>query len=191
MKIYFTASLRGKKRFDRNYRKIVSVLETTGCDVDSEQILENDPEKGAFKGREDAIRIYRKLNQMIKQADVIVAEVSHQSVSVGHEISLALENGKPVIALYSIDKAPSLLAGNPNELLQVIKYNMEDLEKVVKKAILKAAEKADVRFNFFVTPKILAYLDWLSQKKRIPRAVYLRNLIEKDMKYSKDYQKEG
>jgi hypothetical protein len=45
-----------------------------------------------------------------------------------------------------------------------------------------------VRFNFFVSPKILTYLDWVGQKRMIPKSVFLRNLIEREMKKDRDFK---
>jgi len=52
----------------------------------------------------------------------------------------------------------------------------------------EAKRRMDVRFNFFVSPKILAYLDWVAQKRMVPRSVFLRNLIEKEMKKDKGFR---
>lgn len=60
---------------------------------------------------------------------------------------------------------------------------------LLKEAMSKAENKVDVRFNFFVTPRILLYLDWLAKNKKLPRSVYLRNLIESDMEKNKEYQR--
>jgi hypothetical protein len=52
------------------------------------------------------------------------------------------------------------------------------------------SDTQDVRFNFFISPQIGNYLDWVSKNKRIPRAVYLRRLIEEDMKNNKEYERD-
>jgi hypothetical protein len=65
------------------------------------------------------------------------------------------------------------------------------LEEKLKGALERAKEQSDIRFNFFVTPQILSYLSWLSGRKRIPRAVFLRTLIEREMKKDTEYKKEA
>jgi len=78
-----------------------------------------------------------------------------------------------------------------NERLIAIKYDVKsDLKKLLGEAIEYAAEKQDVRFNFFVSPEIQQYLDWVAKYKRTPRAVYLRELLERDMKENKDWKKQ-
>jgi len=51
-----------------------------------------------------------------------------------------------------------------------------------------ANKNIDVRFNFFVSPKIISYLDWVSKNRMVPRSVFLRELIEKEMKKDKDFR---
>jgi len=50
-----------------------------------------------------------------------------------------------------------------------------------------ANKQQDSRFNFFINPKLLAYLDWIARSKRLPRAVFLRKLIEDRMKQDVEY----
>ena len=77
-----------------------------------------------------------------------------------------------------------------SDKLQVASYNDNNLDEVLTLSIDYASEQVDTRFNFFVSPLIVNYLDWVSKKKRIPRAVYLRRLIEQEMKANPEYNEE-
>ena len=57
------------------------------------------------------------------------------------------------------------MLGLQNEKIIWVKYDDQSLETVLSKAIDDARCRSDVRFNFFVNPKILAYLDWIAQKE--------------------------
>ena len=59
---------------------------------------------------------------------------------------------------------------------------------MVASALDYVSSAQDVRFNFFISPTIGLYLDWISKNKRIPRAVYLRKLIEEEMRENKEYK---
>lgn len=190
MRIYFTASLTGKKDFGEEYRKIVSTMESMGHQVYSEHILKNDPEKVLVQSREQTAAAYKEISRQLKSSDLVVIESSFPSTAVGYEISLALENSKPVVVLHQKGKKSFLLEGKVNDRLQMVPYSADSLKEVLEKAIKKAEGMVDVRFNFFVTPQILSYLDWIAKNRKIPRAVYLRRLIERDMGSNKDY-KEG
>lgn len=136
----------------------------------------------------DVQKNYSKLISEMKKSDLVVAEVSAQSLSVGHELTEAMNLGKPLIVLYTADNRPGLLFGSMYDKMQIVEYNLANLEEVLLSAVEEALKRADVRFNFFVSPKILTYLDFVAQKRMIPRSVFLRDLIEKEMKKDKDFK---
>lgn len=190
MKIYFTASLRGKERFQEEYKLIVRSLEELGYQV-HEHILQTDPEKPDKESPEEKVKIYQKLLRFTRASALVVAEVSSPSLSVGHEISLALELNKPVIALHLEGHRPRLLEGNPDEKLHIIPYNHANLKSSLKESLNLAMDQIDVRFNFFIPPRIVIYLNWVAKKRKIPRSVFLRSLLEEEMKKDKEFQREG
>ena len=69
-----------------------------------------------------------------------------------------------------------------------MEYDKQNIENLLDKATEEAKKEIDVRFNFFVSPKILTYLDWVAQKRMIPRSVFLRNLIEREIKKEKEFK---
>lgn len=188
MKIYFTASLRGKKDFGENYVAIVKELTGLGHKVSSDQVINSEFLQVVSQTKIEAQKEYYKLISEIKKADVVVAEVSAQSLSVGHELTEAMTLNKPVVVLYVGDTRPGLLFGSMYDKMQIIQYDLIDLKEKLRLAVDDAMKHADVRFNFFVSPKILNYLDWVAQKRMVPRSVFLRNLIEREMKKEKNFK---
>ena len=81
-----------------------------------------------------------------------------------------------------------MLEGRKDEKLQMVAYTLNNLRGLLDKALDEARKKMDVRFNFFVSPKILVYLDWVAKKRMIHRSVFLRNLIEREMKKDKEFR---
>lgn len=192
MKIYFIASPRALDKDGPLLRSAYDFLAKDNKMLSDLIIKLNKNSLDEFYSapHKERIRHFKKTMNCVKEAELVVVEISIHSMSMGYIVNRAMELGKPVIVLYKKGFAPHFFSGIQNERLQKIEYQKDNLFKVLKKAINVAKNQVDVRFNFFVTPRILAYLDWLSRRKRIPRAVYLRSLIEKDMKYDKDYQKE-
>ena len=188
MKVYFTASLRGKEEFGIYYSRVVKHLEFLGYKMTSEHVFENDPKTIATQEKLQALKNYHHLVSMMKKADIFVAEVSTQSISVGHEITEAMTMGKPAIVLYLGNRRPSMLFGSVYGELQMIQYDENNIEELLDRAMEEAKKNMDVRFNFFVSPKIVNYLDWVAQKRMIPRSVFLRNLIEREMKKDKEFK---
>lgn len=188
MKIYFSAAIFQKDKFGKNYEKIVRILRELGHEVfqDTTQVSL----KAAIeKTDKERVRYYKQVLKWIAKSDLIVLEVSFPStLHIGHEISLAMEKNKPVIALYQKGYEPSFFLGLESDKLIWVEYELKILEEVLTTTIALASEKSDTRFNFFISKKIANYLDWIAKKRRIPRAVYLRQLITREMKKYSEFR---
>lgn len=188
MKVFFTAPPRGKlKEYKNNYYKIYELLEKIGLVQVSDFIKIVKPLKFSSTTEEQRKKHYLQMTKDIKTADIVVLETSLHSLALGFMANLALDLGKPVIALHIRGKSPYFLSGVANEKLQVLEYSLDKLETILTDAVDYASEKIDTRFNFFISPKIGNYLSWISKKKKLPRAVYLRRLIEQEMELNKEY----
>lgn len=185
MKVVFVASHTQKKDLEVYYKRVIKFLEDRGLDVYSGSLFDEKLEKESTANRE---KWYKKTVQEVHKADLVVVEISYPSTAnVGHGLTYALEIGKPVIALYHKEREPIFLRGREDEKLLLFEYGDSDLENVLDSALEYATDVQDVRFNFFISPSIGRYLDWVSKNKRIPRAVYLRKLIEEEMRNNSDY----
>ena len=181
LRIYFTASIAAKDKYLSNYRKIVQILESKGHEVVSEHIMSETESHIRMKSREDRLGFHAQLEKWIHSCDFIIAETSFPSISVGYEISLALHVGKPVLVLYSEGDPPSLLAIHKDDKLVCEKYQPDSLESTITDFLHYMQGKSDLRFTFFITPRIATYLEDVSKKEKLPKSVYLRKLIEQDM----------
>ena len=184
MKIYFTSAISAMSRYGENYEKIVEVIQDLGYEVMADHILNKNLEYVLHQeSPEEHESYYKKMIKRISECDLLVAEVSFPStVHVGHELTLALEKDKPVLALHVKGKKPVLFWGITSDKFYVAEYDLRNLKHVLKDSLIYLSDQQDTRFNFFISPKIANYLDWVSKEKRVPRAVYLRRLIENDMK---------
>lgn len=188
MKILFLASIQGKSDRVGDYEAVVSALKKTGNEVISDHVMKHDQNELDSWSEDQKVDFHKKLFDYIKKADVVVGEVSYPSVSVGYLISMSLDLSKPTILLYKGKSEPNLLSSLVSDKLQVINYDKtQSLDAELSAGLEYAVQQADVRFNFFISPQIGVYLDWVSKHKRIPRAVYLRRLIEEDMRENTEY----
>ena len=191
MKVVFIASHSQGKELGENYKRINAALESRGHSVFSGNLfnLEKDVELEEKQQREGW---YKEVIKHVKSAELIVIEISYPSTAnVGHILTEALDLNKPVIALYYSGRDPFFLRGRVDDRLTLLEYTEKDLDSVVNSALDYASSVQDVRFNFFISPAIGRYLDWISKQRRVPRAVYLRRLIENDMKENKEYAQEA
>lgn len=178
---------RGKGTLDKNFEVIYGEIKALGYQHTTGFLLDVDTKKFYLS---DITRFYRETVKNLKDADVCVFEVSVPSLAIGHLIGIANELGKPIVALYTDENLPFFLSGVDDERIQILHYDPHDVRKTLKDALEYASEKQDVRFNFFVSPEIQQYLAWVAKYKRTPRAVYLRELLEADMKANKEWKKE-
>ena len=191
MKIYFVASIAAAQNPNIDYSYITKVLRDMGHSVQDDHIV--NVSLGYIEGgnKQTYKEHYKKILKWMKAADVIVAEVSFpSSINIGHEITLAREYEKPVLALYTKGKSPMMLEGNVDEKFILEEYDItkkESLKGILEEKLEKLISLNDIRFNFFITPKMSRFLDWVSRERMIPKAVFLRRKIEEEMEKSKDF----
>ncbi len=181
MLIYFTASVSAKEKFLPNYLKIIAALQKQGHQVISDHIIEATEDKIRMYPRDERLKFHEKVEKWIHSADCLIAETSFPSTSIGYEVALALRVGKPVLILFSEGDPPSLLGQHKDEKLIAEKYTDHSLNEILKNFIGYVEGKHDLRFTFFITPPLISYLDEVSKKNKLPKSVYIRRLIEKDM----------
>jgi len=192
MKIYFTAAISQLDQFGAQYATIIKTLEKEGHVVQSEQITKKSMDMLRVQSDEDRVKYYRQALRWLTQADVVVVEGSFPStLNIGHEITLALGKGKPVIVFYKKGRNSFFLDGLNSERLFLAEYSDENLAEIVRESLEYAKDQADTRFNFFITPSLSHYLDWISNYKKVPRSVYLRRLIEEDREAHRVLYEEG
>ncbi len=191
MKIYFTAAITEiPAAHQDNYRRIVEELKALGHQVTADHIIGKTAQVLATQSEEEAVKVYRKLIVWKNQADLVVAETSYPSFGVGQEISYILMQEKPVIALHLSGRKPHLLTAIGQEYLHIVEYSLESVKRTLADYIEYAKGIADTRFNFFISSELGSFLDWAAKKRKLPRAVFLRQLIEEDMRKNKQYLRE-
>jgi len=186
MKIYFCASGRGYDKLGGCYVLISEKLRHLGHILLDNSVGQTKSDIFYSGTEADRLKKYQNALKYIQQADVIILEVSVHSFSMGYILHVALELGKPVIALYRDNNKPLFVNLITNEKLQVIDYTTRNLTDLLEEAISCATEVTGNRFNFYLSPLLSHYLDQIAHLKKIPRAVYLRQLIAADYEAHKD-----
>lgn len=181
MTVYFTASIVGKRNHLQNYEKILNILKQKEVIVISDHIMKTSESQIRFETKQERLSYQNKIDTWINQASCVIAETSFPSISVGFEISIALHRQKPVLILFSEGDPPSLLAHHKDERLICEHYSKESLPDLIDDFINYVHGNRESRFTFFITAEIASFLDKIAQEKKIPKSVYLRRLIQKEM----------
>lgn len=191
MKIFFVASPRLVIKEPELYRGIHNYLAKNNIMLSSKLLEWTDKKTVEAVYDEKTLKSgggYKKALETLKKADVIMMEVSGHSLSMGFIVSKALDLCKPVVAFYKKGNKPFFLSGINDPKFKLIEYTCQNINEMLDLAIEEVKKGIDVRFNFFVSPKILNYLDWVAQKRMIPRSVFLRSLIEREIKKDKQFK---
>ena len=126
MKIYFSGSIRGGRDDAQLYKQIIELLKEYG-EVLTEHI--GDESITSAGSGIDTNHIFEQDTDWIREADVVVAEVTTPSLGVGYEIGLADSLEKRILCLYREKEDQNLSAmilGNRN--LSIAQYeSIEDI----------------------------------------------------------------
>jgi len=182
MNVYFTGSIAAKDKYLSHYQQIVDHLRRRGHTVTADHILDGAHERIQKATREERLEFHSQLEQWIKSCDFMIAETSFPSISVGYEISYALRLGRPVLVLYTEGDPPSLLGHHRDDKVVCEQYTIEKLPGIIDQFCSYIEGKGEMRFTFFITPQIASYLETVAKREKLPKAVYLRKLIEWHMK---------
>lgn len=145
MKVYFTASVTGGRKHLSQYKKIVAILKKLNHQVLSEQIAE---QKITADKKLTSGEIFTRQRRNIDNCSCVVAEVTQPSTGVGSEISYALSNKTPVLALFYKDSKNLLspmIAGNPSDNLYIEHYNKDNLKIKIKNFLRHVAKNGKMR----------------------------------------------
>ena len=141
MKVYFACSISGGRNFAHLYTDIVETIKRNDLEILSE--LFADQSIGGDKLTSAKPNMSKKevwewdLN-WVKEADLIIAEVTQPSLGVGYEIAKAEQWNKPILCLFyepSGKKLSAMIEGNPH-----ITSNYYSSKKEVEESIKNFVE---------------------------------------------------
>lgn len=136
MKIYISGSIYGGREKLDTYKKMIPALEQYAEVVDKNIADDDVLKKEEFQRDED---VFQDLEEKLKSADLIFAEVTIPSLGVGYELGLADALGKRVIGIYDTTITPkvsTMIRGNkrirliPYENIDEILNNLKEILEV-------------------------------------------------------------
>ncbi len=136
MEIYFAGSIRGGRDDQELYLQIIEHLQKYGT-VLTEHIGNKDLSAIGESEKTDEW-IFKRDVSWLKEADIIVAEVTSPSLGVGYELGLAESLGKNIICLYrkqSGKRLSAMIAGN---------------KKLIVKEYIDIDSASEVLRNYFI-----------------------------------------
>jgi len=125
MNIYFSCSITGGRKDQHIYQRIVDYLIENGHEVPTAHLASSDVM--VDESDLNAIDVYKRDMNWVRNCDALIAEVSTPSHGVGYEIAAAIFLGKHVMCCYQKDKKISkIISGNTRKNVQVFAYKSEE-----------------------------------------------------------------
>lgn len=180
MKVYVTASTENIKDNPETFKKIVSFMKKRG-DKNTNLFLHHLLSKGSLKNREKDI--YFKTLSDVRNSDLLLAEISYPSISIGFLIEKAINLSIPILCL--CDEAQSqnvstILKRYKSDSFKILIYNKFNIEELLNMEFL-SIKKHKVKLNVFLEANLDNFLKLSSTKKGITKSQYLRDIIIEKM----------
>lgn len=151
MTVFYGASLIGRDRYEKYYAMVLAAIKATKVKI---------------------------ITQEIEKADALIIENSYEDFQLGHEATLAIQNKKPVLCLSVYEDFSQKIT---NAYFTGAKYNEYTVGEIVADFIEKAKKRHySERFNMFLSPAQVAYLDRAGKVYGLNKSEYVRRLIDKD-----------
>ena len=190
MKILLRGTIRGDDLRSGYYKEISDAIEKLGYTLMDHYMTtfsQHDHyanlEKGGHKNYED---FYTKEIEFLKSSDINVLECSNASLGIGYLVNKSIEFNKPTVILFRDGHTPYLLAGISDDKVILKKVKDGSVLSSLKVALEEAKQVADKRFNFFISPQLLSYLEEVSKQQWITKSTFIRGLIRDHMKKHKN-----
>ena len=186
MRIFYTASYYGKQAYQEQYDLVRATIKGFNADLIS-------PEEGNYldvidpktrkrlEGNPKLIH-YEAIRQGIHLADAVIIEATHEDIQLGHEITLALMEKKPMLVLSTKEDFSKKII---HEYLFGARYTKATVKGILQDFFAKAREIRHARrFNMFLYPAQTEYVEKASQKQGMNMSEYIRHLINLDRRAS-------
>ena len=206
-KIFFSASTYAIPELFNNYSLIIKEVENNHCKIildwvkDWKEVIKRYRSKGAKKPKESDIfkaidrkKFYEEHTKAIKNCDMVIAEITRPTITVGYQLFYAIANKKPILALYfgkaenlDFDAIKSTIAIDLR-YVSLKKYDLKSLSRVMRD-FLRKKKKIYKKFNFIITEEIEHYINWLQlksldkSKSEVLREKIINELIFNDSEF--------
>lgn len=183
MTIFYTVPYSGKAKYQKQYDWILKAIQKTNVEIISpeldnyQQVLKPSELK---KYHDPKIIHYESIRRGIDLADAVIIDVTQPGTRIGYEIGLAVFDKKYVLCL-SLDEDFSEKINNRYVL--GAQYTELTIDEIVEDFVAKVSKNIlTERFNCFLSPAQVQYLQSASSVQNINMSEYVRELIDRDRK---------
>lgn len=188
MIVHFIASKSNPEKDYPAYKKIIELVKELGHEIARDWVSSD--QEFISTGRKHNELDWQKLNEQnlaaLSRSELIIAEATSPSFSVGFLVANAIQQKKPVLILTRNNAlAGTFVSGIDSDFVRLVDYEEGDdakLKKDIGEFIDEnTIENKDLRFNFFIDRPIYNYLRWAAFKTGKTKAEILRELVLKEI----------
>lgn len=130
----------------------------------------------------DWTEAYQDSHEAINKADVVIADTTIRSFSVGYQVAMAIQMKKPTLVLHSEGTSDSVFASGIQVGVAYKEYTPDNVKHMIRDFLKENDIQAkDMRFNFFIDRPIYNYLRWAAYKTGKTKAEILRELVAREI----------
>lgn len=191
MKVFFTASYGGKKRYQANYDLVRETIKRFKVELISPEeknyhLVLDAATRKKFPDYEslhkDSFWHYEAIRQGIHWADAVIVDVSQEDFQLGHEVTLAIMEKKPVLCLSVREDFSQKIH---HDYFFGSKYTKHTIEAVIQDFFANVRELSHSRrFNMFLYPSQIDHLELMAKQYGMNMSEYVRRLINLDRRTS-------
>jgi hypothetical protein len=194
MKVFFTCSTRFIEKYATFYKATRDEILRLGHKLSRDWI--DYSINVAQRGLPDipSHTLYKDVMSAIVVADVVVIDATVRSMPLGHQLTYALQKGKPVLVLRYKEKGEELdklfIEGSEMKDLLVAEYkNIDDIKKQLQRFFKKYEDKSVRRFNLVITGAEDSYVNWAAFNYKRTKTEIIQEAIDRMMEKDPVYKK--
>lgn len=194
MIIFFSCSTKDILKYQNFYREIRNSIKDLGHTINRDWIDKSI--EFAEKKTKDvpSSSVYKEVMSAIVTADLIIVDATVASMSVGHQLTFALQKMKPVLLLQNIKKNKEskelFIGGAKSPLLMIKSYNsIKEIRLIVKEFIRKFESNSKTRFNLVLNKALDSYIQWSAFNYKKSKTEIIQEAIDEKMQKDKNFEK--
>lgn len=193
MKVFFSGSTSKLVESYDTYKLICDEVKKSGHEL-TRDWLDEGLINFTKKLSVDYDEMYNDIVASILYADVGIIEGTIKGLSTGHQITIALQRGKPILFLHHKGDNQgqlTVLKGAHSDLIKEYAYeNISEIPNIIHEYLNSQKKGARVRFNLVLTYKEHQYIDWASYMYEKSKTEIIRELIRSRMNSDLNYTKQ-
>lgn len=130
----------------------------------------------------------------IVTSDLVIIDATIRSMSVGHQLTFALQKMKPVLLLQhakdSVSTKDLFISGAKSPLLMIATYNSKkQILPLIKNFIRKYESNSKTRFNLVLNKAQDNYIQWSAFNYKRSKTEIIQEAINEKMEKDKEFER--